>query len=103
MLDLYVAIISKIEKISKTNNQVLIIGYERKSENKFVAGETHENLLKRLSEISENVVDLTLTRNTEDFDTRYQIHEQDDHPSAFANKEKAIILKNFIDDLVNSN
>ena len=95
-IDLFIAIIREIARLSAENNARLLIAYidikvELISSTKW----SNESLIAELSKIAE-VVDVTLAERHEDLNPKYYIHEYDQHPSAFANRSRAEILQSFI-------
>ena len=95
-MDLYIAIIKEIGRLSRENNARMIIAYiDATSEQLASTVWTNESLINELSRFGE-VVDVTLADRREDLEAQYIIHELDGHPSAIANKKRAEILYSFI-------
>ena len=95
-IDLYVAIIQEIARLSDENNARLIIAYIKAKDELLASAKwTNESLITELSNIG-TVVDVTLAERREDLDQKYYIQELDQHPSALANQRRAEILQSFI-------
>lgn len=91
-MDLYIAIIRQIARLSDENNANLIIGYIDATEEELSRTKwTNEKIIAELSKIAK-VVDITLAERREDLDKKYYIHEFDKHPTAIANQKRAEIL-----------
>jgi len=91
--ELYFAIVKRIGEISRDRHQTFIIGFI-KAEEGFFKGSTYANqkCFAKLREISDEIIDLTLSDKTENLDARYFIHTLDKHPSALANIDRATML-----------
>ena len=95
-LDLYFAIIKEIARISGENNARLIIAHiDATDEQLFHTRWSNESIITELSNIAE-VIDVTLADRREDLDSKYFIHQLDQHPSAIANQHRAKILHSLI-------
>ena len=95
-IDLYIAIIRQIARLSYENNASLIIAYIDATEEELSSTNwTNESLITELSKIAK-VVDITLAERIEDLDIKYYFHKLDRHPTAVANQKRAEILHSLI-------
>lgn len=95
-INLYIAIIREIKKLSDKNKASLLIAYIDATDKQLSHTKwSNESLMAELASIAE-VVDITLSERQEDLDAKYFIHEFDQHPSAIANQQRAKILYPYI-------
>lgn len=98
---LYIEIIKEIKRLSSENDALLVIAYIGAAEERLLNTKwTNESLVSELTEIADNLVDISLTDNRENLDRRFYIHELDQHPSAIANEHRAQLLNKI---LINDN
>lgn len=91
-IELYLRIVEEMSKISHARNQKFIIGFI-KERNSFYTGRfNNDEIYQRLSAISDDIIDLTLAEKAESLSAKYYINVLDQHPSAAANRERAVIL-----------
>ena len=91
-LDLYVALIEKMDSLSKARGQEFVVGYIKANKKWFVGLNSNEAVVQRLKSKGIRVIDLTLAETYEDINSKYYIHEIDKHPSSKANEERARVL-----------
>lgn len=95
-IELYLAIIREIARLSDENNARLLIAYIDENEEQLSSTNwSNKSLIVELSNIAE-VVDVTLAERRQDLDPKYFIHELDQHPTALANQSRAKILQSFL-------
>ena len=96
-IDLYLAIIGQINKLSQARNQRFIIGFI-KAENAWFNGQySNEKIFEHLSGMGIEVIDLTLAPSADKLSREYYIHPLDLHPSARANEARAKLLKQYLE------
>lgn len=95
-IELYLALIKEMKKISSARGQKFIIGFIKASNDWFHGSYSNDKIYQRLLELDVEVIDLTLAESEEKIARQYYIHEQDKHPSAPANKERAQMLSKLI-------
>ena len=94
-INLYIEIIKEIARLSKKNNSQLLVAYIDASEYQLSGTKwTNEDVISKLSSVAA-VVDVTLASTREELDSKYYIHELDQHPSAVANERRAAIIASF--------
>ena len=92
-IDLYLEIIREIKKLSKQKNMLLIIAYIDAANDRLSATKwTNESLIAELENIADDVIDVSLTDKRKDLESKFYIHDLDQHPSALANKQRSKIL-----------
>lgn len=95
-IDLYVALIKAIKKLSDKHGASLVIGYiDARDTQLSTSGWTNARLIEELQSIS-TVVDLTLAETRESLSPKFFIHDLDQHPSALANRLRAERLSAFL-------
>ena len=92
-LDLYLAIITKIHNISLSRDTKLLVAFIGSTEEELmVSGFTNNKLMEELKSRTDILVDVTLAEKRELLDNRFVIHIDDQHPSAEANRVRAKII-----------
>lgn len=95
-IDLYIEIIKEIARLSQKNNSSLLIAFINATGIQLSSTNwTNESIISELSSIA-TVVDVSLAETSEELDSKYYIHELDEHPSAVANERRAEIISSFI-------
>ncbi len=96
-IDLYIAIISKIHKISEIRGQEFILGFMKADENYFYSSYNNDLIISKLKNLGIKVVDMTLANKQNKVPEKYVIDPKfERHPSAIANYERASILTYFL-------
>jgi hypothetical protein len=95
-INLYVALIDKLNRISISRGQRFILGFIKADEKWFRGTYSNESVIEKIRSQGIEVIDMTLAKRTEDLDEKYYIHPLDKHPSALANEERAKILLNVL-------
>lgn len=92
-IKLYIEIIKEIKKLSDANDASLVIAYIGIANDRLSNTEwSNESLVIELSGIVDNLIDVSLTDERENLDSKFYIHELDQHPSALANEHRAEVL-----------
>ena len=92
-IKLYIEIIKEIKKLSDANDASLVIAYIGIADDRLSNTEwSNESLVIELSGIVDNLIDVSLTDERENLDSKFYIHELDQHPSALANERRAEAL-----------
>lgn len=87
-MDLYVAIIAEMARVSRSRGQHFIVGYVKADDSYFSGTYSNEKMYEALQYVADEIVDLTLAARVESLAREFYIHELDRHPSALANKER---------------
>ena len=96
-IQIYLAMINHISKLSKQRKQNFIVGFIKASESYFYGAWTNDKVLNKLAEYDINVIDMTLAGKIEKLDKKYIVHQEyEGHPSALANLERAYLLSSFV-------
>jgi hypothetical protein len=96
-IDLYLAIIERMNYLSQARNQRFIIGFY-KAENAWFTGKySNETIVEQFMRMGIEVIDLTLARSADQLSREYYLHPLDKHPSAQANKVRAKLLAEYLD------
>ena len=92
-IELYLAIVRTIARQTHDSNSRLVIAYIKATEHRMQFTKwSNESLIEELKEISDVLVDVTLSEKQETLDSKYYIHELEQHPSAEANRERAKLI-----------
>lgn len=92
-IELWLAIIKEIQKISGERGSKLLIAYIDATEDQLSYSDwTNEKIINSLKSLSDIFVDITLAEKREFLEPKFFIHELDQHPSALANKRRAQLL-----------
>lgn len=91
-LELYIALIEKMNSLSKEKGQDFLVGYIKADQNWFTGLDNNESILKKLKDRGIRVIDMTLANTYEELGQEYYIHKLDKHPSGKANEARAKIL-----------
>ena len=92
-IDLYISIINEIYKNAQDNNSHLIIAFIKAPESQLAnTSWTNESIKSKLSLLSDDVVDVSLSNDMDFLDKKYKLHEFDSHPSSQANMIRADLL-----------
>lgn len=90
---LYLDIIKSIALETKRNNSKLVVGFIKATDEQLLKTQwTNQTILKEISLIASEVIDVTLSIKREYLDSKYYIHSLDQHPSAKANIERAKLI-----------
>ena len=95
-VDLYLAIIRRINDLSQARNQRFIVGFIKADDQWFTGTYSNGKIVSKLSGMGIEVVDVTLSKSARDIPREYYIHPLDQHPSAKANEARAKILREYI-------
>lgn len=90
-LDLYIALIEKMNQLSIERGQKFLVGFVKADQNWFHGSYSNEAVVNKLEGLGIQVLDLTLAQRNEDLDGKYLI-PIDKHPSALANEERAKLI-----------
>lgn len=96
-IELYLSLVGRMENISKANNQKFIVGFIKAEDERYFFGSNYTNdiIFSELAKRSDAIVDLSLADQNGDMDKKYSI-PLDGHPTAIANKERAVLLEKSI-------
>jgi len=96
-IDLYLAIIERMNNLSQDRNQRFIIGFYKAENAWFTGKNSNETIVKQLNRKGIEVIDLTLAPSADQLSKEYYLHTLDKHPSAKANKVRAKLLKEYLE------
>lgn len=96
-IKLYINTIEEMSSISKSRNQVFIVGYIRDNL-RFLRGTnwSDDKIISELRRKNINVIDLSLNNQTP---TRLLLSNEDGHPSPYANELRANLIHEYIKDI----
>lgn len=101
-LNLYFEIIKEIKKISNKNNTKLLVAFIYTTEDRLDQTKwTNESIYNQIMKIADSVVNVTLAKKREELNSKYYIHDLDQHPSNIANKLRAKFISKSINNLRN--
>jgi hypothetical protein len=102
-IELYLAIVQAMTRVSHERGQRQVVGFI-KADEVFFQGTRFSNasVLAELRKRADEVIDLTLSPRAEDIPRPHYLHALDRHPSAEANLERARILAAVIAPLLKS-
>jgi hypothetical protein len=96
-IDLYLAIIDRMNTLSHARHQRFIVGFI-KADNAWFSGRySNRKIMDHLTEMGIDVIDLTLAPSVDKLSRDYYIHPLDAHPSARANEARAKLLKQYLE------
>lgn len=96
-LDLYLAILRDMKRITDARSQRLLLGFIRASEaGAAQLGRSNEQILEAIKAMGIDVVDLTLAPTFESQSAELYLHPEDRHPTAAANRRRAEILSDHL-------
>lgn len=85
-IDLYLALLREMAKLSASRQQVLTIGFFKADPEWFTGTYTNEKVLKAIKSLNLEVIDLTLSDKPEHQGKPLILHPLDEHASALANE-----------------
>jgi hypothetical protein len=95
-IELYLALVAEIARISRARGQQLIIGYLRAGDGWFRGDFDDARVLERLEALGIPVGDVTLGESAFDLPPEYRLHAEDPHPSPRAHRERAALVAQLI-------
>jgi hypothetical protein len=95
-IELYLALVAEIARISRARGQAFAIGYLRAGDDWFRGTFDDERVLERLGGLGIPTRDMTLGKAAFDLSPEYQLHAEDPHPSPRAHRERAAIAAQLI-------
>lgn len=99
-IELYLAIIKTIQKETNKNGSKLLVAFIVNFESSLMFSSwTNDSILKSISDISDLTIDVTLSDRREELDNEFYLHNDDMHPSAKANKERARLIAQYLNTL----
>jgi len=99
-IELYLTIIKTIKKETKKNDSKLLVAFIDNTESSFMFSSwTNDSIFKSISYISDFTIDVTLSDKREELDNEFYLHNDDMHPSAKANKERARLIAQYLNTL----
>lgn len=92
-MELYLALIREMAQVSHQRGQRFVVGFIKADDNFFQQTSfSNQRVLEAIQRDVDQVVDLTLADRAEAMERRHYLHELDRHPSAEANRERAVLL-----------
>ncbi|NNF39888.1 MAG: hypothetical protein HKN64_00830 [Woeseiaceae bacterium] len=91
-MDLYLAIVAEMARLSRNRGQRFIVGYVKADDNYLSGAYSNDTIYEALARVADDVIDLTLAESDAALTEEYFIHELDRHPSALANQKRAQLL-----------
>jgi hypothetical protein len=96
-IDLYIAIINKIYKISETRGQEFVLGFMKADKKYFYSLYNNDLIISKLKNLGISVVDMTLAKQSDNVPNKYVIDQKfERHASAIAHYERASILTKYL-------
>lgn len=99
-IDLYLALIKEMNRLSNDQGQQFLVGFFKADRDWFTGSYSNELILERLKSNGIQIIDLTLAETNEKVKREYHIHELDKHPSAQANEERAKLTVKVLSNLL---
>lgn len=92
-IELYMALINRLHVVSRDRGQRFIVGFIKADVDWFSGKYSNQKIVDELIRMGIEVIDLTLAISSEKLAKEYYIHEKDRHPSARANRTRAVLIQ----------
>jgi hypothetical protein len=96
-IELYLALIDRLRALSRERGQRFMVGFIKANDSWYSGTYSNEKIQERLAAMGVELLDLTLPPTSHQIGKDYFIHDLDRHPSAKANKTRALLVKQYLE------